>query len=102
MTIKTRQNQHADDVTSDKLDANISSISKHARECTSGTVNWSEPTVLATFSDKNKNTLQRNLFICESLEIKRHETYTGKGLNDPQLHVKTNAWRPILKKLKDY
>ena len=27
----------------------------------------------------------KNVLICESLEIRKHGTTTGKGLNDPQL-----------------
>ena len=92
--------QHASDVTSNKPDANISGISKHAREC-SGSIKWEEPRIIATFSDKNKGTLQRNLLIRESLEIRRHGTATGLGLNDPQLAVKSRAWDPLLKKLMD-
>ena len=93
--------QHADDVSSNKLDANISGISKHARHCTEGTVNWDKPKILAVFSDKKKTTLQQNLLTRESLEIKQKNTTYGKGLNDPQLYVRSNAWNPILQKLKD-
>ena len=92
--------QHANDVISTKSDENISGISKHARHCTAGSIDWLEPTILATYSDKNKNALQKNLLIRESLEIRKHGTTTGKGLNDPQLCVKSNAWDPLLKKLK--
>ena len=49
----------------------------------------------------NKKTLQRNLLVRESLEIRRKKTSIGLGLNDPQLCVRSNAWDPILFKLKD-
>ena len=101
VSFRTRMKQHADDVSSNKLDANISGISKHARHCTEGTVNWDKPKILAVFSDKKKTTLQQNLLTRESLEIKQKNTTYGKGLNDPQLYVRSNAWNPILQKLKD-
>ena len=63
----------------------ISGISKHARHCREGSVNWDEPEIIATFNDKNKKALQQNLLIRESLEIRRQKTSTGQGLNDPQL-----------------
>ena len=91
--------QHKSDVTSAKLDENISGISKHARHCDNGTVSWEEPKVLSYFNDKNKKNLQRNLLIRESLEIRRQKTSSGDGLNDPQLAVKSNAWDPILIKM---
>ena len=100
VSFKTHMSQHASDVTSTKLDENISGISKHARHCTTGNINWSEPKIIATYNDRTKSALQKNLLVRESLEIRRHGTTTGKGLNDPQLCVKSNAWDPILKKLK--
>ena len=57
---------------------------------------WSEPTVLSTYNDKNKNGLQQNLLIQESLKIRRLKTSRGKGRNNPQLSVRSNAWDPIL------
>ena len=92
--------QHSDDVSSNKLEANLSGISKHARECENGVINWNEPNIITTFNNKNKGALKQNLFIRESLEIRRHGTTRGLGLNDPQFCVRTNAWDPILKKLK--
>ena len=89
------------DTTSSKLDENISGISKHARHCNNGTINWEEPKIIATFNDKNKKTLQSNLLIRESLEIRKEGTTSGLGLNDPQLCVRSNAWDPLLQKLKD-
>ena len=85
--------QHRNDTTS--------GLSKHARHCTSGTIPWPEPKILATFNDKKKGALQKNLLIRESLEIRRQKTSTGDGLNDPQLSVKTNAWDPLLQKFED-
>ena len=101
VTFKTRMNQHLADVSTSKTDETISCISKHARHCSSGTISWNEPQILATFNTKKKSTLQRDLLIRESLEIRRLRTSSGHGLNDPQLSVRTNAWDPILNKLKD-
>ena len=101
VSFRVRMRQHKDDVTSNKPDANISGISKHARYCTSGTINWDNPKIIATFSDKKKSTLQRNLLTRESLEIKRQGTSSGLGLNDPQLAIRSNAWNPILRRLRD-
>ena len=88
--------QHKKDVTSTKPDENISGISKHARHCSNPDINWDSPEILATFNDKNKAALKRNLLTRESLEIRKHQTSTGNGLNDPQLCVRSNAWDPIL------
>ena len=93
--------QHRNDVTSNKPDENISGISKHARHCTTGTINWDEPRILATFNDKSKKALQQNCLIRENLEIRRQKTSAGEGLNDPQLCIKSNAWDPILQLLRD-
>ena len=97
----TRMEQHRNDVFSNKPDENISGISKHARHCRLGTINWDQPKILATFNDKNKNALIQNCLTRESLEIRRKKTSMGQGLNDPQLCVKSNAWDPILNELKD-
>ena len=101
MSFRTRMGQHEADSTSSKSDEHISGISKHARHCTAGTINWNEPEIITTFTDKKKAALQQNLLVRESLEIKKHNTSTNAGLNDPQLAVRSNAWDPILKKLKD-
>ena len=101
INFKTRMGQHSADVTSNKSDETISGISKHARHCQNGDVSWEDPKILTIFENKKKSNLQRDLLIRESLEIRRHGTTTGQGLNDPQLCVRTNAWDPILSKLKD-
>ena len=102
VSFRTRMGQHLDDVTSSKPEANISGISKHARNCPDGVINWEEPEIVATYSDKSKKSLQKNLLIRESLEIRRHKTSHGQGLNDPQLCVRSNAWNPILQKIEKH
>ena len=42
----------------------------HAHQCNHGQINWDKPEIIATFSQKNKNTLQKNLLVREKLEIK--------------------------------
>ena len=96
--------QHQDDITSydpsQPSTTNVSGITKHAAECPNCDINWDSPDILATFQNKNKSALQKDLFIRESLEIRRNESGRGKGLNDDESrYVKTNAWGPILKKL---
>ena len=100
VNFKTRMAQHQADVTSNKTDENISGISKHARQCTTGIIDWENPQILATYNEKSKSALQYNLLVRESLEIRRLKTSTGDGLNDPQLCVRSNAWDPILQKLR--
>ena len=102
VSFRTRMGQHAHDTTSNKPDTNISGISKHARHCSTGTIDWENPHIIASYADKNKKTLQKNLLIRESLEIKCQGTSTNNGLNDPQLCVRSNAWDPILHKLKEH
>ena len=99
VNFKTRMGQHSSDVTSTKTDEHISGISKHARHCNNPNINWEDPEILATYNDKNKSALQKNLLIRESLEIRRLGTSKNNGLNDPQLCVRSNAWDPLLKKL---
>ena len=62
---KTRMKQHRDGVASydpaRPNAANVSGITKHYSECASGTVDWEQPEILATFQEKNKNKLKKNL-----------------------------------------
>ena len=102
VNFKTRMSQHQSDTTSNKSDEHISGISKHARHCTAGQVDWEKPHILSTFQSKNKGALQQDLLIRESLEIRRLKTSTSNGLNDPQLCVRTNAWDPILQKISNH
>jgi hypothetical protein len=109
VSIKTRMRQHQDgiasyDPTMPVTDGatNVSGITKHASQCKNGTVDWENPEVLATFQDKNKFKMQKNLFVRESLEIRKQNTGPGKGLNDDySSYVKTHAWGPLFKKLRN-
>ena len=93
--------QHLSDSTSNKLDEHLSGISKHARHCSSGNIDWETPKILATFQNKKKGCLQRDLMLRESLEIRRLKSSYGDGLNDPQLCVRSNAWDPLLVKMRN-
>ena len=101
--ISTRQKQHRDDVVSHRAnpESNVSGLTRHAASCTDGAIDWEEPEVLATFRNKKKTALQQDLFIRESLEIRRHNA-ARTGLNErndeTSKYVKTTAWGPILKK----
>ena len=71
-------------------------LTSHARQCNAG-IDFTNPKILATFQNRNKASLQYDLFIREGLEIRRQ----GKGLNDNfGKHVITDAWNPLLSKLK--
>ena len=89
--------QHKADVEPKKLDEHISGISKHAKSCTTGHIDWENPKIIKTFQEKNKNNLQRNLTIMESLEIRKQDS-TNNGYNDSQMAVKSKAWDSLLKK----
>jgi hypothetical protein len=97
--------QHQDGIRTynpdDQNSTNISGITKHASSCTTGTINWDNPKILATFQDKDKGKLQKNLFIRESLEIRNQCTGPNRGLNDDfSKYVRTNAWGPLFEKMK--
>ena len=82
-----------------KTDTVISGISKHARQCTDGRINWDKPEILQVEKQKNKFPLQRNFLVRESLKIRKHNS-DRNGYNDPQLQINTNAWDPTLRELQ--
>ena len=90
--------QHRSDVESKKADSEISGISKHARYCIHGKINWETLEVLKIEKEKSKFSLQKNLLVRDGLETKKHILFNCS--NDPELVVNTNAWDPILKDLK--
>ena len=80
---------------SEKSDWQHSGISQHKEHC-SGTVDWENPTVLATMTGKNKKRLAYDLKVREALEIKRHNCGPGHGLNeDFGAYVKTTQWNSV-------
>ena len=83
--------QHEGDVTS--------GISKHARECSQGKVDWDKPVILETIIEQNKASLQMKLLIRESMEISKNKSLRN-GYNVPQLQMDTSAWDPILMMLQ--
>ena len=55
---------------------------------------------MCKFQDKNKKRLMYDIKIRESLEIRRHNSGPGKGLNkDTGSYVKTDLWDPVLKQI---
>jgi hypothetical protein len=77
-----------------------SGITQHKEACDAN-VDWDNPLIIATLSDKHKKRLQYNLRIRESLEIQRHDCGPGKGLNeDWGGYVRTQSWRPVFQKMK--
>ena len=72
-----------------------SGISQHKEQCKAN-VDWENPKVLATMSEKNKKRLAYDLKIREALEIKRNDCGPGVGLNeDYGAYVKTRQWNPV-------
>ena len=54
-------------------------------------------TVVTTMQGKNKKSLAYNLKVREALEIRRHNSGAGKGLNEEMgAYVKTDMWDPVL------
>jgi hypothetical protein len=107
VSIKTRVKQHKDGINtydpddSNAANQNVSGITRHASQCINGVIKWEEPEILATFQEKNKTKLQKDLFIRESLEIRYQNTGPGVGLNDDlSKYVKTHAWGPLFVKLR--
>ena len=76
-----------------------SGIAAHKEHC-SEPVDWENPTVLATFSGKNKKRLAYDTKVREALEIRRHNCGPGSGLNeDMGAYVKTSQWDPVFHKM---
>ena len=70
-------------------------MTQHKESCPKE-IDWENPSILATFSGKNKKRVAYDLKIREALEIKRHNCGPGKGLNeDFGAYVKTSQWNPV-------
>jgi len=92
-SIDTRMNEHRKAVEKEKW--THSGITQHKETC-KATVDWENPTVITTMSNKSKNKLVYDLKIREALEIKHHDSGPGRGLNeDYGAYVKTTAWNPV-------
>ena len=77
-----------------------SGIAQHKETCKEE-VNW-EPKVLVNVTNKNKKRLAYDLKIREALEIRRHNSGPGHGLNeDYGAYVKTTAWNPVFNQMGD-
>ena len=54
----------------------VSGVTKHVPKCQQGTIDWDKPDVVATFQNKKKENLERNLPIRESRDpATRHSQY---------------------------
>ena len=77
-----------------------SGISQHKQTCTKRT-DWT-PTVITNKTNKNKKKLIYDLKVCEALEIRRHNSGPGSGLNeDFGAYVKTAMWDPVFHKMRN-
>ena len=73
-----------------------SGISQHHQHCQEQ-YDKANATVITTMQGKNKKSLAYNLKVREALEIRRHNSGPGKGLNeDMGAYVKTDLWDPVL------
>ena len=91
--IKHRCQEHKK--ASEKGNWQHSGISQHKEHCHES-VDWENPTVLATKSGKNKKRLAYDLKVREALEIKRQNSGPGQGLNeDYGAYVKTSQWNAV-------
>ena len=59
INIYCNEKQHRSDVESKKADSEISGISKHARYCTYGKINWETPEILQVEKEKSKFSPQK-------------------------------------------
>ena len=91
--------QHKADVESKKSDSEISGISKHARYCTHGKINWDTPEILEIKKKITSFHYKKSLGKGEPWN-KNNSVFNG--YNDPQLIVNNNAWNSILKDLKKF
>ena len=75
-----------------------SGIAQHKETCKEE-LDW-EPKVLVNVTNKNKKQLTYNLKVREALEIRRHNSGPGHGLNeDYGAYVKTTAWNPVFNEM---
>ena len=92
-SIDTRINEHRKAIEKEKWPH--SGITQHKEICKTE-IDWENPTVVKTMDNKNKKKLIYDLRVRESLEIRRHDSGPGHGLNeDYGAYVKTTAWNPV-------
>ena len=73
-----------------------SGISQHYQNCTHA-FSRDNFDIVTNMQDKHKNRLTYNMRIREAMEIRRHGSGPGKGLNeDTGAYVKTDIWDPVL------
>ena len=76
-----------------------SGITQHKETCHEN-VSW-KPEIITNLTNKNKRKLTYDLKIREALEIRRHNSGPGRGLNeDMGAYVKTTMWNPVFHKMR--
>ena len=91
MSTRAKEHKRATDLG----DWQHSGIAAHKEHCQEA-IDWTKPTVITTMTNKRKNKLTYDLKIREALEIRRHDTGPGRGLNeDNGAYVKTPAWNVV-------
>ena len=76
-----------------------SGITQHKETCHEN-VSW-KPDIITNLTNKNKRKLTYDLKIREALEIRRHNSGPGRGLNeDMGAYVKTTMWNPVFHKMR--
>ena len=75
----------------------MSGIAAHKEHCKEGTVNFDDPTILATINARSKRQADFKLDHMEALMIKLHQTGPGSGFNEDEgRRVRTKQWDPLL------
>ena len=75
-----------------------SGVTQHHQHCTQFDKENFKP--LQTMQGKNKRWLGYNLKIREAMEIRRHNSGPGKGLNeDMGAYIRTDMWDPVLNEI---
>ena len=90
--ISTRGKEHH--TAAQKGNWSHSGIAQHKQNCEVN-VDW-ELEVIKNMSNKNKKRLAYDLKIREALEIRKHNSGPGKGLNeDYGAYIRTTQWNPV-------
>ena len=84
----------------EKQQWNHSGISQHHQNCTHE-FNKDNFTPIHNMQGKNKKYLGYNMRIREAMEIRRHDSGPGRGLNeDMGAYIRTDIWDPVLNSIK--
>jgi hypothetical protein len=76
-----------------------SGINQHKEHCHLP-VDWENPKIITTMTNKNKKKLAFDLKVCEAVEIRKNQSWPERGLNeDFGAYIRTNTWAPVLNRL---